>query len=86
MCGNGQADNCQGLLEILGAMNLVKVTLKNGKIIEVLRREVHGLQKAGLLKKESKVESETKEEKATGETKDFPVTTKNVKGKRPRKV
>ena len=66
-------------------MKKVKVTLKNDKVIEVLKREVEILDNAGLLK-ESKIPSETKEEKATGGTKDVPITTKNIKGKRPRRV
>ena len=50
-------------------MAKVKVTLKNGKIIEILPAEVEGLKKAGLLKV-SKVPNITKEEKNVGETKD----------------
>jgi hypothetical protein len=50
-------------------MAKVKVTLKNGKVIEVLPAEVDGLKKAGLLK-ESKIPNMTKEEKNVGETKD----------------
>ena len=50
-------------------MAKVKVTLKNGKVIEILPAEVEGLKKAGLLK-ESKVPNITKEEKNVGETKD----------------
>ena len=50
-------------------MAKVKVTLKNGKVIEILPSEVEGLKKAGLLK-ESKVSNVTKEEKNAGETKD----------------
>ena len=50
-------------------MAKVKVTLKNGKVIEILPAEVEGLKKAGLLK-ESKVPNVTKEEKNVGETKD----------------
>jgi len=49
----------------------VEVTLKSGKTIEVLRREVELLKKAGLLAgkskpKEEKVKAKTKEEKGTG--------------------
>ena len=50
-------------------MAKVKVTLKNGKVIEILPAEVEGLKKAGLLK-ESKAANMTKEEKNVGETKD----------------
>ena len=64
----------------------VKVTLKDGRTIEVLKREVKVLEDAGLLEKESKVENETKDEKNTGETKDSPITTKNIKGRRPKRV
>ena len=50
----------------------VKVTLKSGKTIEVLSREVKGLEDAGLLAKEKskpkveKVKAKTKEEKGKG--------------------
>jgi len=50
-------------------MRLVKVTLKNGKVIRVLPREVPGLKDAGLLKEE-KGKTKTKEEKETGSTKE----------------
>ena len=46
----------------------VKVTLKSGKVIEVLQSEIDGLYKAGKIK-ESKVANTTKEEKNPGETK-----------------
>lgn len=63
----------------------VKVTLKTGKVIEVLPREVIGLQKAGLLKEE-KTSGQTKEEKAPGITKEEknPGLTKEEKSKRGR--
>jgi len=49
----------------------VKVTLKSGKTIEVLEREVQGLKDAGLLEgklklKEEKAKAKTKEEKGAG--------------------
>ena len=48
-----------------------KVTLKSGKTIEVLNREVKGLKEAGLLAgkskpKEEKEKAKTKEEKGAG--------------------
>jgi len=77
------------------------VTLKDGKTINVLPREVPGLEKAGLLKEE-KGTGKTKEEKSTGETKEEKVTGKvknpvpkkrpvnishaNIKGARPKKI
>jgi len=67
---------------------LVEVTLKDGRIIDVFDNEISGLKKAGVLK-EDKSESFTKEEKETGETKEkasSPITTKNIKGGRPKKV
>jgi len=69
----------------------VKVTLKSGKVIEVMRKEVDGLHKAGKIK-ESKVDNMTKEEKNTGGTKEakermYPskkrpvsISSKNFKG------
>ena len=50
----------------------VKVTLKSGKTIEVLSREVKGLEDGGFLAKEKskpkeeKVKAKTKEEKGKG--------------------
>jgi len=75
-------------------MSLVKVTFKNGKIESVLPEEVPGLKRAGLLKeekdpgqtKEEKSTGETKEEKVTGKVKSVPITTRNVKGRRPKKI
>ncbi|TSA54095.1 MAG: hypothetical protein D4R45_04485 [Planctomycetaceae bacterium] len=49
-------------------MNLVPVTLKSGKVINVLPREIVILRKAGLLK-EFKTPSETKEFKDETQTK-----------------
>lgn len=67
----------------------IKVELKTGKTIEILESEIKGLRDAGLLK-ESKISSETKEEKEIGGTKDekapSPITTKNIKGQTPKKV
>jgi len=63
-------------------MRKVEVTLKSGKIIEVLPEEVVGLRKARVLKsvaKEEKETGETKEEKETGETKQGAITTKSFK-------
>ena len=66
-------------------MKHVKVVLKTGKTIEVMRDEVDGLKKAGLLKagkaekakeKEEKNKAKTKEEKGTGKTKAGPGKTK----------
>lgn len=63
---------------------LVDVTLKNGKTIPVLSREVAGLEKAGLLKEyKEQPEEITKDNPVPKETK---VTTKNIKGGRPKKV
>jgi len=68
-------------------MKKVEVTLKSGKIIEVLSSEVEGLRKARVLQsvaKEKKQTGETKEEKEAGETKKKsagPITTANFKGK-----
>jgi len=72
---------------------LVKVTLKSGKVIEVMEREVEGLRKARVLlskaeekkldeakEKEDKETGETKEEKETGETKAGPITHANFRG------
>jgi len=72
-------------------MKKVSVTLKSGKIIEVMDKEVPGLRKAGLLK-EGKQPSETKEFKPEAETKAAPkkrpasISTKNIKGSRPKKT
>ena len=71
-----------------------KVTLKSGKVISVLPNEVPGLKKAGLLKeekeagqtKEEKSTGETKEKKVTGKVKSGPITTRNVKGRSPKKT
>lgn len=69
-----------------------KVTLKSGKVISVLPEEVPGLKEAGLLKEEKEA-GKTKEEKSTGETKEVtgkvksgPITTRNVKGRSPKKT
>lgn len=58
-------------------MNLVKVFLKSGKVIEVLPSEVAGLKKAGLVApkrsskpKQQKQSGTTKEEKGAGKTKE----------------
>lgn len=75
-------------------MILKKVILKNGEVISVLPKEVPGLKGAGLLKeekepgetKEEKSTGETKEEKVTGKVKSGPITTRNVKGRRPKKT
>lgn len=48
---------------------MITVTLKTGKEISVLPREVKGLKAAGLLKEE-KGKTKTKEEKETGSTKE----------------
>ena len=61
----------------------VKVTLKSGKVIEVLPSEVAGLK--GLIK-EDKIASETKEFKVKTSTTNPPISTKNIKGRRPKKV
>ena len=81
-------------------MAKVKVILKSGQTIEVLKQEIEGLIKAGLLK-ESKIPSETKEFKETGETKDekaamekmipstkrpVDISSRNIKGSRPKKT
>ena len=73
-------------------MTLVKVTLKNGDVISVLPEEVPGLKMVGLLKEEKEAGG-TKEEKFTGQTKEVtgkvksgPITTRNVKGRRPKKT
>ena len=50
-------------------MKKVSVTLKSGKVIEVLSKEVSGLRKAGLLKEDKQL-SETKEFKEKAETKE----------------
>jgi hypothetical protein len=64
----------------------VKVTLKkDGKVIEVLPNEVEGLRKAGLLK-ESKIPTETKEEKNVGETKDEKAAMEKMKPSQKRDV
>lgn len=68
---------------------LIRVTLKTGKIINVFDNEIPGLERAGKLadpkKKEEKSDSQIKDEKDTGETKDSQITTKNIKGKTPKK-
>jgi len=73
-------------------MRKVEVILKNGKVISVLPKEVPVLKEAGLLKEE-KQPGKTKEEKFTGETKEVTgkvksssITTRNVKGKSPKKI
>lgn len=73
-------------------MSLVKVTLKSGEVIFVLPKEVPGLKEAGLLKEEKEA-GQTKEEKSTGQTKEVtdkvksgPITTRNVKGRSPKKA
>jgi hypothetical protein len=66
-------------------MAKVKVTLKNGKVIEVLPAEVSGLKKAGLLK-ESKIPNMTKEEKNVGETKDEKAAMEKMYPKKKRPV
>ena len=73
-------------------MSLVKVTLTNGEVISVLPKEVPVLKEAGLLKEE-KEPGQTKEEKFTGQTKEVsgkiksgPITTGNIKGRRPKKT
>lgn len=53
-------------------MKSVKVTLKNGRTIQVMSREIEGLKKAGLLK-EDKSQTSTKEEKQPAETKEEKV-------------
>lgn len=60
-------------------MKLITVTLKSGKTINVLPAEIEILKKAGLLLKEEKAQTETKEEKQTGETKAAPVKTQQPK-------
>lgn len=76
------------------AINVRKeVTLKDGKKIKVMQREIEVLRKAGKLKeekssgqtKEDKTPAETKEEKSEGEAK-ANISTKNIKGSRPKKV
>jgi len=67
-------------------MKKVEVTLKSGKVIEVLPSEVEILRKARVLQsvaKEAKGVGKTKEEKETGETKapSGPITKANFKGK-----
>jgi|GEM_PF-3097040 len=73
-------------------MAKVEVTLKNGKVISILPNEVPGLKEAGLLKEEKEA-GQTKEEKSTGQTKEVtgkvksgPITTRNVKGRSPKKT
>jgi len=74
-------------------VRFTKVTLKDGREITVMEREVPGLQKAGLLK-ETTLRTRLKEEKDTGETKEFKtkgqtkgnITRKNVKGSRSKKT
>lgn len=69
---------------------LVEVTFKDGSKAKVLPGEVEGLRKAGLLKnpvkKEEKKVGETKEYKEKGQTKKANISTKNVKGGRPKKT
>jgi hypothetical protein len=59
-------------------MSQVKVVLKSGKTISVMRDEVQGLRDAGLLKgakaKEEKKETKTKEDKGAG-----TITKANIK-------
>ena len=64
-------------------MRKVEVILKNGKVISVLPKEVPVLKEAGLLKEE-KFTGETKE--VTGKVKSSSITTRNVKGKSPKKI
>lgn len=63
-------------------MEKVKVFLKNGKVIEVLPKEVAGLKKAGLVAPKRKSNPVKKQEKKTGNTKEQkdPGDTKEITG------